>query len=121
MLDWTITNSGHRYVNYHASPILHVQDISLTCWMIRSPSSNDLGCSASATFILSYTCKQNETNITGKGKKNTITLQTKQGLSFYKTLRLTMMYHHIKFGQKRISSSAAIIETVISQLTEPSL
>ena len=71
MLDWIITNSGRWYVNYQASSILHVQDVSLTCWMIRSPSSNDLGCSASATFILSYNCKQNETNITGNGKKNT--------------------------------------------------
>ena len=120
-LDWIITNSGRWYVNYRASSILHVQDISLTCWMIRSPSSNDLGCSASATFILSYNCKQNETNITGKGKKIHHHTANKTRLSFYRTLRLTMMYHHTTFGQKRISSSAAIIETVISQLNEPSL
>ena len=35
------------------------------------------------------------------------------------TLQLTMMYHLTKFGCKKISSSADIVETVISDYISP--
>ena len=39
--------------------------------------------------------------------------------SFHKTIHLMMMYHPIKFGSKKISSSVDMVETVISDYMSP--